>query len=198
MRRVGNAHLGFQPAGWPALINPRIPWTRPRSKKDPIWITGTDAGRRLSHPYLPDIIYPSFPDRTIGFDWDVIRKTRASIVRTEGGSAAAHYSEFSDDILIREVWNSQISVPVGFWRLLREYRETALETGAFIGWHPRDLSPYNYFVELLDVKVGEEDIDEVSELGDHEPYMLPKPLSLVFKLVREARSPAGQLVMLGF
>ncbi|MGH9796626.1 MAG: hypothetical protein ACRD5D_00565 [Candidatus Polarisedimenticolia bacterium] len=166
--------------------------------RDPILVHGSGGGRRLVHPYLDDIVYPELPNRWTGFDWYALPKTRAAVVRTEGASAAAHYREFLDDVVVQEIWDAgSASISVEFWRLLREYRESILPTGDFIGWQPRDLSPYNYVVELLDVKVGEADVDEIQEHGNAEPYLLDKPLTLVFKLVGEARPPAGVISFVG-
>ncbi len=198
MLRVNGPNCGFQPAGWPTFIHPRFPWTRPRVDHDPAFTTGSGGGRRLIHPYLDDIVYPENPNRTIGFDWDVIRRTRAVVTRTEKGSAVTHYPEYHDDPVITEVWDAgSASVTVEFYRLLKEYRETPLPTGEYCGWQPRDLCPYNYFVELVDVRVGNGDTDEIEEHGDKEPYLLHQPLTLVFKLVQEARSPGGVIVFLG-
>lgn len=190
--------LGFQPTGWPAMLNDRIAWTRPRRDDDPRVNPATGGGRRLVHPYLDDIVYPENPNRTLGFDVDAIRKTRAVVTRTEGASAVAHYPEFRDDVVIREIWDAgEASVSVEFWRQLRQYREEILPAGDYIGWQPRDLSPYFYFVELLDVKVGDGEIDDIQEHGNAEPFLLDRPLTLVFKLVQEVRPPAGVLVFLG-
>jgi len=180
-------------------MDPCIPWTRPRRDDDPRVSPSTGGGRRLIHPLLDDIVYPENPNRTIGFDWDVIRKTRAVVTRTEKASAVTHYPELRDDPVIQEIWDAgSASVSVEFYRLLRQYREEILPVGDYIGWQPRDLSPYNYFVELIDVRLGSGDSDEVQEHGDREPFLLSQPLTLVFKLVQEARSPAGSIVLLGF
>lgn len=193
-----NPPLGFQPTGWPAMVNVRIPWTRPRRDDDPRINPSTGGGRRLRHPFLDDIVYPENPNRTIGFDVDAIRKTRAVITRTEGASAVAHYPELRDDVVITEVWDAgEASVSVEFWRLLREYREEILPAGDYIGWTPADLSPYHYLIELLDVQVGNGDVDEIQEHGDVEPFLLDRPLALKFKLIQEVRPPAGVLVLLG-
>ncbi len=193
-----NSVLGFRPVGWPAMVNDRIPWTRPRLDNDPRVNPATGGGRRLRHPFLDDIVYPENPNRTIGFDVDALRKTRAVITRTEGASAVAHYPEFRDDVVVQEIWDAgEASVSIEFWRELRQYREEILPVGDFIGWSPADLSPYHYFVELLDVKVGSGDVDEIEEHGNREPFMLNQPLTLVFKLVQEIRPPGAVVVFLG-
>jgi hypothetical protein len=194
-----NVPLGFVPVGWPAMVNPRVPWTRPRRDDDPRVNPATGGGRRLRHPFLDDIVYPENPNRTIGFDYHALRKTRAAIVRTELASAVAHYPEKYDDVVIQEIWDAgEASVTVEFYRLLRQYREEILPAGEFVGWTPADLSPYHYLVELLDVKLGESDVDEVQEHGDREPYMLSRPLSLVFKLVQEVVPPPAVVTLLGY
>jgi hypothetical protein len=194
-----NVPLGFVPAGWSAMVNPRVPWTRPIRDNDPRLNPSTGGGRRLRHPYLDDIVYPTTPNRTIGFDYHALKKTRAAVVRTEGASAVAHYREQYDDVVIQEIWDAgTLSAEVGFYRLLRQYREEILPPGDFIGWSPADLSPYHYKVELLDVKLGEGDVDEVAEFGRREPFMLERPLTLVFKLVQEVVPPPAVLTLLGY
>ena len=177
---------------------PRFPWTRPRTDDDPRENPRTGGGRRLIHPYLEDIVYPEKPNRTLGFDWDVLRKTRAVVTRTEKASVTAHYPELNDDVIIQEIWDAgSASVSIEFYRLLRQYREEILPDGDHIGWQPRDKSPYNYFVELLDVRLGSGDSERAEEHGDYEPFLLAEPLTLVMKLVQDLRPPTGTLVLLG-
>jgi len=194
-----NVPLGFVPVGWPAMLNPRVPWTRPVRDQDARLNPETGGGRRLRHPYLDDIVYPTTPNRTVGFDYHALRKTRAAVVRTEGASAVAHYRENYDDVVIQEIWDAaELSAQVAFYRLLRQYREEPLPAGDYIGWSPTDLSPYHYRIEILDVKIGDSDVDEIAELGRREPYMLGRPLTLVFKLVQEVQPPPAVLTLLGY
>ncbi len=199
-----NRVLGFEPCGFPALLGPRIPWTRPGYKvrgNDPrISTPSLGGGRRMIHPYLEDIIYPENPTRTPGFDYDAVPAMRPVLTRTQRSTALVRYPDEKSDTIITEVWDAggELKVSVEFYRALYQYLMTPLPVGDYIGWQPRDRSPYNYFIELIDVKLGSRDQYNVEEIGSEEPYMLLDPLAVIFKLVAAAKSPSGVLVFLGF
>lgn len=198
-----NRILGFEPCGFPALLGSRIPWTRPGYKvrgEDPrISNPSLGGGRRMIHPFLEDIIYPENPTRTPGFDYDVLPTMRSVLTRTEGGTSLARYPDKPDDVVITEIWDAggDLKVSVEFYRALYQYLMTPVPTGDYIGWQPRDKSPYNYFIELIDVKIGSRDQYNVDEVGSEEPYMLTEPLVVIFKLVQAVKAPSGVLVFLG-
>jgi hypothetical protein len=154
----------------------------------------------MTHPYLDDIVYPENPTRTPGFDYDALPTMKSVLTRTEEGTALARYPDSKDDVIITEVWDAggELKVSVEFYRQLYQYLITPLQVGDYIGWQPRDKSPYNYFIEIIDVKIGGVDQYNVNEIGSREPYMLVEPLAVIFKLVRAAKSPAGVLVFLGY
>jgi hypothetical protein len=152
----------------------------------------------MTHPYLDDIVYPENPTRITNFDYDRIRKVPTVLTKTAGGTAVAQFPEFADDVPITEIWEAKdLSTIVDLYRLFREYLTSTLPTGRYIGWQPRDLSPYNYFVELLDVRLGQGEEHVVEELGHREPYMMRESLQVQFKLIQEAKAPAGAMVFLG-
>lgn len=188
-----NSLLGFVPSGWQALMNPRVPWTRVRYKGDPSLNPSKGGGRRMTHPFLPDILYARTPDVTTNFDFDRLRAIPAVFGKTQGGTAVAKYPEFSDDVIISEIWEGgqQASTTVEIYRLFREYFTSTLPTDRYIGWQPRDLSPYNYYIELLDVQLGDGQGQVVEELGEKEPFMMRQRLTVTFHLIAEILSPAG-------
>lgn len=193
-----NGLLGFRPTGWPQLVNSRVPFSRPTLNNDPRLNPETGGGRRMRHPYLDDIVYPRTPDRTANFDWDVIRRAPAVMTKTAGGTAVAQYPEFGDDVVITEAWDARdLSTIVDLYRLFMEYLTSTLPVGQFIGWTPADRCPYHYFIELLDVRLGQGEEHVVEELGSKEPYMMRETLQVQFKLVQEASAPAGSMVFVG-
>lgn len=183
-----------------AVGEPLQGWTRPLGKEDARLRPVTTGGRRLIHPFLDDIVYPVLPSRTPNFDYDVLRKTRSVASRTMLGTGIAKYLDERDDVQISEVWEADdgISIPIGFFRLLyRYFTEGPMPPGNYIGWLPKDLSPYGYFVELLDLRLGSSDAYDVVELGSSEPFVLREPLTLTFKTIREARFPTGAMSFMG-
>lgn len=202
--RTPNTLTGFLPGSFSSFfgLGDRIPWTPPgyaARQEDPRVNPVTGGGRRLVHPYLDDIVYPENPSRTSGFDVDVLRTVKSVLTRTEGGTALVRYTDLPDDVLIQETWDAggELRVDIEFARLLYQYLITPLPVGDLIGWQPRDRSPYNYFVEIVDIKIGTNDSYHLEEVGSEEPYMLTEPLTLIMKPVGEARAPAGILTFVG-
>ncbi len=196
-----NRVLGFEPGAFTALVGSRVPWPRPGfsvRQSDPRINPATGGGRRLVHPYFDDIVYPKNPSKTVGFDYDALRTMKSVLTRTEGATSLVRYPDNRDDVVISETFDDgDLKISVEFVRELYRYLMTALPVGDYIGWQPRDLSPYNYFVELIDVKLGGGDQYHLEELGSEEPYLLAEPLTLIFKLVQEAKAPSGVLNFLG-
>jgi hypothetical protein len=200
MRRV-NSVLGFAPGAFQAFLGPRIPWTRPgwtARQKDARFFPLKGGGRRLVHPYLPDILYPEIP-RTDGFDYDVLRTVKSVLTRTEGGTALIRYPDFRDDVVITETFNAggDLKTTVDLFRQLYEYLQTPLPDGDYLGWHCPDLSPYFYAIELIDVKLGNGTGYHLEEIGSEQPYMTTEPLQIMFKFITEAKAPAGVLTFTG-
>jgi len=199
-----NRVLGFEPGAFTALVGSRIPWTRPgfsvRNTDPRVCDPSLGGGRRMVHPYFDDIVYPENPTRTPGFDYDAMPGVKSVLTRTQGGTALAKYIDNRDDGIITETWDAggELKVSIEFVRELYRYLVTPLQAGDYIGWQPRDKSPFNYFIELIDVKVGSNDQYAMEEIGSQEPYMLTEPLSVIFKLVTEAKSPSGVMVLLGY
>jgi len=195
-----NRLAGFVPSGWPAFFGSRIPSTSARLLQDPRLNPLTGGGRRLIHPYLPDVIYPENPTSTLGFDVDAIPRMRPVVARMAAGSALLQYPDSKDDVLISENWNAgTLSTNVDFVRQLMEYLMSPLPTGDFIGWNPRDRTPYNYFVDLVNLAIGSNDAYHLEEQHSNlDDLLITEPVTLTFKLVRDEASPSGALVFLGF
>lgn len=203
--RLINSVLGFIPGGFQPFLGPRIPWTRPSfsmRQVDPRTNPATGGGRRLVHPYLDDIVYPENPSQTLGFDFDALRTIKPVLTQTEGGTALVRYPDFRDDVQITEVWDGQggLALSIEFVRLLYQAYITPLPEGDYLGWHCPDKSPYFYFIEIIDLKIGNQTQMHLEEVGtgdETSPYMITEPVSLIFKLVSPAQAPAGVLIFLG-
>lgn len=202
-----NRVLGFEPGAFTAFLGSRIPWTRAgfsvRNVDARISNPSLGGGRRLVHPYFDSIVYPENPTKTVGFDYDALRTMKTVLTRTEGANALTRYPDNRDDVLISETWaGGDLPVSVEFFRLLYQYLMTPLQVGDYIGWQPRDLSPYFYFIEIIDLKLGSGDQYHLEEVLSNQegtaPYLLAEPMTLIFKLVQEAKAPSGVLTLLGF
>ncbi len=195
-----NRLAGFVPSGWPAFLGSRIPSTSARLLQDPRLNPATGGGRRLIHPYLQDIIYPENPTTTHGFDVDAIPRMRPVLARMAAGTALLQFPDSKDDVLITETWGAgSLSTYVEFVRALIEYLMSPLPTGDFIGWQPRDRTPYNYFVDLVNLAIGSSDLYHLEEQhSDLDDLLITEPVTLTMKLVRDEQSPSGALVFLGY
>ena len=187
-----------------AHFDPFAEWWRPTSKRDKrlspasASALSTCGGRRMVHPFHPDIVYPRIPDRTSPFGYDVLRRVDHELVRTELGTALAKFPEQLDDVVIQETWLAQsLSTLSQLFHQFHRYWVDTLPVGEYLGWQPRDLSPKRFFIELVDVQCGESDRLVVEELGNARPFYMRQALTLTFKLVREVRSPAGVMIGVG-
>lgn len=180
---------------WNARFNPRGPWHRPVQRFDARYNPIDGGGRRMRHPFLPDIVYPRIPDQTWGFDQDVLLKVRGVTTKTLDSSAVTHFEEQPEDVVIREVWLPDgLSTTVDLFRQFQDYNQAKLPTGQFVGWRPLDRSPKNFAVEILDVEVGQPDSYLIEELGKERPHLMRQQLTISFKMVREQVGPAGVTV----
>lgn len=156
------------------------------------------GGRRIRHPFFRPLVYPLLPARTINFVDDPVRRTRAVVTKTLGAAAADHFQDPRDGTVISEIWSwdtksgsNELTTLSSFFRALLSFRTNVLPAGRYLGWQPRDLSPKNFFIQLLDVRLGTSEDYTFEELGDSRPYYMREVLTLSFKLVREAKSPTG-------
>lgn len=152
------------------------------------------AGRRMTHPYLDPIIYPRVPDETYGFDFDVLVNPEGVVTKTLEGSVFSDFEEFPDDVIMREVWLARdMSTLTGFFRELHRYRVTPLPPGQFIGWQPRDRTWKRYAIQIVGLKLGDDEEFHVEELGPR-AHLMRKSLEIRFKTIRDVTSAAGGLV----
>jgi hypothetical protein len=187
--------LGRSSTYWSARFDWRGPWHRATQRLDARYNPILGGGRRLRHPFLPDIVYPRIPDQTWGFDQDVLPKVRTVITKTLDSSAVSNFQDAPEDVVIREIWIADtLSTEVGLFRQLQEYRLSKLPTGQFIGWRPTDLSPKNFAIQFVDLELGQPDQYQVEELGKERPFLMRRQLTLSFKFVREQVGPAGVTV----
>lgn len=191
-----------------ASADPLLPWRNPTFKEDPrlhnpleekgpendLILVG--AGRRLRHPFLPDIVYPRLPDQTLGFGYDVIPKGRAVMIKTISSSAVAHFLDRKEDVVIKEIWKpGQLSTEARFFYALQEFRMTPLPIGQFIGWQPRDATWRKYAVELLSVEAGPTPEEySITPMGDAKPWLIDQQVVLSMRLIRDFQDPAGIII----
>ena len=180
---------------WNARFTVRGPWHRPTQRLDARYNPVLGGGRRMRHPFLPDIVYPSVPDQTWGFDWDLILKVRGVVTKTLDSSGVTHFVDAPEDVVIREIWlPDSLSTTVEVYRQFQEYRLAELPVGQYVGWRPLDRSPKNFAVELLDIELGQPDSTMVEEIGTARPFLMRRQLTVSFKFVREFVGPAGVTV----
>jgi hypothetical protein len=153
------------------------------------------GGRRMTHPYLDPLVYPSPPDRTLNFGRYPLTGQTSVVVKTLDGAAVAHYPDLDEDLVIEEIWEGQLATEVDFFYGLHVYLQTPLLPGQFIGWRPTDLTPKVFLVDLLSVFGGNSPQSmRVVEMGTERPFMMPERLTIRFKLVREIEDPAGVVI----
>jgi hypothetical protein len=170
------------------------PYTRvsTRGRKDPRLFPRKGGGRRMRHPFLAPLVYPHVPDRTLNFGYDRLTRPRAVVVKTLASSGVADFQDVPSDVIIKEIFrNDQLSTLTRIFHAFHRYRVETLPEGRFIGWQPRDLSSKSYFIRLLDVSLGQGEDYVVEELGTRRPVMLREQVTISFKLIAEAQSPAG-------
>ena len=149
----------------------------------------------MRHPFLDPIVYPQIPDRTFGFGYDPLRRSRAVLVKTLASSAVADFPDVISDVIIREIWQAnQLSALTRLFHHFIRFRTEILPVGQFIGWQPRDLSPKGFFIRLVDVSLGQGQEYGPEEIGKTRPVMMRETLSVTFKLIAEAQSPAGVII----
>jgi len=178
-------------------FDPMAPWPRPvggnarQARLNPI----RGGGRCLKHPFYPRIVYPRLPDLTVNFLDDPIRRVRSVVTKTLAGAAVDHFKDPVDGTVITETWGvsagNELTTLTRFFRQVLRFREDVLPPDQYLGWQPRDLSPKNFWIELLDVRLGQSEDYPVEALGEKRPYYMRQALSISFKLVREARGAAG-------
>jgi len=192
------ATQGLMSSYWNEPWNADGPWHRATKRKDIRLQPGNAGGRRMRHPYLDHIVYARLPDRTIPFDQDPLRKVDSVVTKTLDSSVVAKYAEAPEDLVIREVWLAdELSTLASMFRLFHRYLVDVLPPGQLVGWQPRDLTWKCYFIELLDVQLGDNDAFEFEEIGDERPYLMRARLQVAFKLVREMSAPASLMIGTG-
>jgi len=179
------------------LRDPAGEWRRVTSLADKRLFPEKGGGRRMRHPFLPPIVYYRNPDRWTNFLDEPLRKMRTVVTRNLEGSGVAKYPDDKGDRIVREVWDGPVRLSL--FRQFRAYLMQTLPVDRYIGWQPRDLSPRNYFVELLNVELGGGDEDLATAIGKRPALSRDaQSLTVTFKLIQEAHSPVGELLFLGY
>lgn len=194
------ADQGLSTSYWNQPFDWMAPWHRParNNNKDARVNVIGGGGRRMKHPVLDDLVYPHPPDVTLNFGADRLRHVDAAPTRTLGGTSVAKFSEEPDDVQITEIWRAgQLSTEGDFWRLLYEYYVAELPPQSYIGWRPTDRTWKNFFIEILNVRLGSGREFTLDELGSRRPELMRQELAITFKLVREGAFPSGTLIFQG-
>lgn len=190
--------LGMGSTYWNAIWDPWQPWPKCGSRRDRRLFPARGGGRRMRHPFFDPIVYPELPSKTLNFGYNPLRHVKSVLTKTLQGTAVAKFKEDYDDVVIREVWTADtLSTLTGLFHQFHRYYVGTLPTGRFIGWQPKDLSPKNFFIDLLNVECGPAEDFEVEELGTERPFMLRTELRVTFKLVREVKGAAGVITGVG-
>lgn len=182
-----------------ATWDPMQTWHEPKDKRDRRLLGGRASGRVMRHPALDPIVYARVPDVTSNFDFAPVRRARTITTRTLGGTIVTRFLEDEWDVVVEETWQARdLATQTAMYRQFQKYLMTPLPTGRYVGWTPGDLSPYGYFIELLDVSLGgEPDRHVVDRLGAKRPHMIARDLTVRFKMAFEARGAAGVATMIG-
>lgn len=195
---MDESNQGLMATYWNAPWDPDAPWHKAGPRKDARHSPAFGGGRRMRHPFLDPIVYPSVPDRTINFGYHALTRVRSVVTKTLSSSAVSKYKDEAEDVIIREIWRAEsLSTLTSIFHHFRRYLVETLPPGRYIGWQPRDLSPKSFFIELLNVECGPADEYQIEELGDERQYMMREQLTVSFKLMKEILSPAGVVVMTG-
>ena len=191
-------NAGLMTSFWNAPFDAPGPWHRCVYRKDARLSPAKKGGRRMRHPFFDPIIYPRNPDKTSNFGYDPLRRVKSVLIKTLDGTAVAKYIDRPDDIVITETWVADsLSTLTELFHQFHRYLIATMPTGRFIGWQPRDLTPRNFFVELLNVECGTPEDYEIEELGTRRPYMMRQALTVSFKLVREVKGAAAVITATG-
>lgn len=192
------ADQGLSSSYWNAPWDWMRPWPRPINRGDRRLSPSCKGGRRMRHPFLVPIIYPSLPDVTMNFGYDRLRRIPFTVTKTLDSSAVAKFPQKGEDVIISEIWRAeQLSTLTQLFHHFHAFWREILPVGRYIGWQPKDLTDRSYFVEILDVRLGQADPYPVEELGAKRPAYMREQLSVSFKLIREAQFPAAVAVMEG-
>ncbi len=192
------ADQGLSTSYWSQPYDWQGPWHRALFKGERRHSPKFGGGRRMRHPYLDPIVYPRNPDKTMGMDFDRMLKTKSLVTKTLSSSVVTKFRDVPEDVIITEMWQADtLSTETGFFRRFHRYLTEVLPVGEYIGWQPKDLTWKNYFIELLDVKLGNVDDYLVEELGDERAYMMREQLTVSFKLVKEIIPPVSAIAITG-
>lgn len=192
------ADQGLSTSYWTQPLDPVQPWHRPVQQKDRRYTPKKFGGPRFRHPFRPPIIYPRLPDKRYNFDQDAQFKVTNVVTKTMDSSVVTKFVDKPEDRIVTEVWQADsLSTEIEFYRCLAQYYTEPLPVGEYIGWQPKDASWKNFFIELLQVQVGQAEDFLLEELGDGRPYLMREQLTVKFKLVREIIPPVSSIVVTG-
>jgi hypothetical protein len=136
---------------------------------------------RLAHPTFGTLDYPYAPDAWEGFDTDIIIPPVWAYSQTIGGGANTLWAGNIKDVQVREIWNSDISMPMAFVRtLLNLYMNPSAPEDGYVQWSPQYANPHKYNVIMTGVGSNGEvlSLDYITRQG-----WLAGPLELRMRIV---------------
>jgi hypothetical protein len=123
---------------------------------------------RLVHPTLGTLDYPYSPDQWEGFDTDLIVPPIWASTTTLTGAANTLWGGSIQDVQPVEHWNSDISMPMEFVRMLVNFwMNPPAPEDSYVVWSPsyaNDLS-YNVILTSVGSAGGELSLNYVSRKG---------------------------------
>ena len=148
--------FGFLPGNrWSPVtgpIHPILNWN--------VYAADVGRTRRLYHSGLSLAVdYPTLPQRTLNFSWDVLTRRDLAIQKTLTSTQVSLWEEQVDDVIIKEIWEGELTFPWQFFtKLHRMYLQCPdWDNGEYMVWRPFDRNQKTYPVELINILVdGEE------------------------------------------
>ena len=121
-------------------------------------VTGDGTGR-LIHPTLGTYDYPYVPDEWTNFESDIIVPPIWTSTKTLDGASNTLFEGNIRDVEVEERWNSEISGPIEFLRMLLAFWTNPPDPDeAYVEWYPNYINSYGYQVIIKAVTVGGSDV----------------------------------------
>jgi hypothetical protein len=149
------------------------------------------------------ITYPDTPDRTINYFRSANVQFDVTQTKTLLGSLNSMDLQRWDDVVIREIWlggQNKMSMLTSFFETLQRLATTRPAPGKEIAWIPYDLSFARHFIQPIEIKAGEVDVDIVPVRQRYDTDLdsyIDRQVTFTFKLVRPQFFPDSNITMDG-
>ncbi len=143
----------------------------------------TDTPRLMYHSGLDQVLeYPQTPDRTYGFQYDVLGPVLSQTKATFTSNILQQWAAVQADVVIREVFEGDLSQTWEFFNQLWTFFITIPNPGEYVLWRPFDRTDKLYRISLLKISVGGDDLDLTFVGVDLIEKWLRAPVEISFKL----------------